>query len=324
MSASATAELVVSVAGEMRLSKEVVRQIVHKTDGMPFFAEELTRAIIEIGILDSVEDARAPEIVPALAIAATLHDSLMARLDRLAEAGGGADRRNYRPFVRPYKLLSAMAGREEPCTLDWRSLSGRTFSSATASRPTRATASSTRSSRTPPTGHCCGPLDKDTTVGSPPRWRDCPAIPSPSIPSSWPIITQKAACQSRPSVTSGSLARVPSRPRPMPRLPVLWPRPLSCSVVCQRAGNGGTRGDHALRLALGGAQCKPRPNRCRGGGTYRRARELCEAVRHSKERFTALWAYGSSTTCGATSIECRSLAAVAATCPRARRLGTAP
>ena len=60
MSASATAELVVSVAGEMRLSKEVVRQIVHKTDGMPFFAEELTRAIIEIGILDSVEDARAP------------------------------------------------------------------------------------------------------------------------------------------------------------------------------------------------------------------------------------------------------------------------
>ena len=48
-------------------------KIVHKTDGIPFFAEELTRAIIEIGILDSVEDARAPEIVPALAIAATLH-----------------------------------------------------------------------------------------------------------------------------------------------------------------------------------------------------------------------------------------------------------
>ena len=66
------------------LPDEVMKQIVVKTDGNPLFVEELTKAVLETGIL--VEDAggyRLDGPLPPLAIPATLHDSLMTRLDRL-------------------------------------------------------------------------------------------------------------------------------------------------------------------------------------------------------------------------------------------------
>ena len=55
-----------------------------KTDGIPLFVEELTKSVLESGIL--VENESGYELIgplPPLAIPATLHDSLMARLDRL-------------------------------------------------------------------------------------------------------------------------------------------------------------------------------------------------------------------------------------------------
>src|SRR5215471_9397325 len=74
------------VAGGRRIPDEVMGQIIAKTDGVPLFVEELTKAVLEGGIL--VEDAegyyRLDGPLPPLAIPATLHDSLMARLDRLA------------------------------------------------------------------------------------------------------------------------------------------------------------------------------------------------------------------------------------------------
>jgi class 3 adenylate cyclase/tetratricopeptide (TPR) repeat protein len=66
------------------LPAEVMRQIIDKTDGNPLFVEELTRAVMEGDIL--VEDAKGYWLdgpLPPLAIPATLHDSLMTRLDRL-------------------------------------------------------------------------------------------------------------------------------------------------------------------------------------------------------------------------------------------------
>ena len=56
-----------------------------KTDGVPLFVEELTKMVLESGLLQEREDRYAligP--LPPLAIPATLHDSLMARLDRLS------------------------------------------------------------------------------------------------------------------------------------------------------------------------------------------------------------------------------------------------
>jgi class 3 adenylate cyclase/predicted ATPase len=69
------------------LPAEVVQQVVTKTDGVPLFVEELTKMVLESGWLQEREDHY--ELVgaaPRLAIPATLHDSLMARLDRLAAA----------------------------------------------------------------------------------------------------------------------------------------------------------------------------------------------------------------------------------------------
>jgi class 3 adenylate cyclase/predicted ATPase len=79
------AAMVERVTGGKALPPEVMDQIVAKTDGVPLFVEELTKAVIESGLLDDRGDRFAlTRPLPALAIPATLHDSLMARLGRLA------------------------------------------------------------------------------------------------------------------------------------------------------------------------------------------------------------------------------------------------
>ena len=67
------------------LPSEVVDQVVAKTDGVPLFVEELTKMVLESRLLREREDRyELTGPLPPLAIPATLHDSLMARLDRLA------------------------------------------------------------------------------------------------------------------------------------------------------------------------------------------------------------------------------------------------
>jgi predicted ATPase len=62
--------LVEKIAGSEALPDDVVAQIAERTDGVPLFVEELTKSVLESG-------------VTPLGIPTTLHDSLMARLDRL-------------------------------------------------------------------------------------------------------------------------------------------------------------------------------------------------------------------------------------------------
>ena len=73
------------VAGGKALPAEVLEQIVAKTDGVPLFMEELTKTVLESGLLREEDGAYvlASGLTP-LAIPSTLQDSLMARLDRLA------------------------------------------------------------------------------------------------------------------------------------------------------------------------------------------------------------------------------------------------
>jgi predicted ATPase len=75
------------IAGGKDLPDEVLEQIVKKTDGVPLFVEELTKMVLESGLLrENEEDYELAGPLPPLAIPATLQDSLMARLDRLAAA----------------------------------------------------------------------------------------------------------------------------------------------------------------------------------------------------------------------------------------------
>jgi class 3 adenylate cyclase/predicted ATPase len=77
--------LVVRVAGDKALPSAVVQQVVAKTDGVPLFVEELTKMVLESGLLREEDDRyELTGPLPPLAIPTTLHDSLMARLDRLA------------------------------------------------------------------------------------------------------------------------------------------------------------------------------------------------------------------------------------------------
>jgi class 3 adenylate cyclase/predicted ATPase len=83
-------EVIRQVAHRKPLPPEVVEQIVAKTDGVPLFVEELTKMVLESGLLQEQEECYAlTGPLPPLAIPATLHDSLMARLDRLATVRRG-------------------------------------------------------------------------------------------------------------------------------------------------------------------------------------------------------------------------------------------
>jgi predicted ATPase len=79
------ARLVYGVTGGKPLPAEILAQIVAKTDGVPLFVEELTKTVLESGLLQEIEGAyELAGPLPPLAIPTTLQDSLMARLDRLA------------------------------------------------------------------------------------------------------------------------------------------------------------------------------------------------------------------------------------------------
>ncbi|HLN31668.1 MAG TPA: protein kinase [Gemmataceae bacterium] len=81
------AELVAHQAGPQALSAGLVDQILARTDGVPLFVEELTKAVLESGILrDNESDSGLMSLLAARAIPDTLHDLLLARLDRLGSA----------------------------------------------------------------------------------------------------------------------------------------------------------------------------------------------------------------------------------------------
>jgi class 3 adenylate cyclase/tetratricopeptide (TPR) repeat protein len=81
------AALVERLAGNAGLARETVDEIVERADGVPLFVEELTKAVLESGEGDNrVAGVLAASPLPNLAIPATLHASLIARLDRLGPA----------------------------------------------------------------------------------------------------------------------------------------------------------------------------------------------------------------------------------------------
>jgi predicted ATPase len=97
--------LVERLIGGKRLPAEVVEQIVGKTDGVPLFIEELTKMVLESGLLVSREDGyQLTGPLPPLAIPSTLQGSLTARLDLLGTA-------------KPVAQVCAAIGRAVPYSL---------------------------------------------------------------------------------------------------------------------------------------------------------------------------------------------------------------
>ncbi len=111
LSASESEELVSRVTRGKALPAALVADVVAKTDGVPLFVEELTKALLESDALQEREDrydlsASARKV----AIPSTLHDSLTARLDRLGPAKRVAQLAAVIGREFSYAMLSAVAG----------------------------------------------------------------------------------------------------------------------------------------------------------------------------------------------------------------------
>jgi predicted ATPase len=102
------------VAGDKSLPAEVIQQVVAQTDGVPLFAEELTKTVLESGILEERDghyELTGP--LQSLAIPATLHDALTARLDRLGTAKAVAQLGATLGRTFTYELLQAVSPLDE-------------------------------------------------------------------------------------------------------------------------------------------------------------------------------------------------------------------
>ena len=79
------AAIATRLAAGRALPEGILAEIVARTDGIPLFVEELTKTVLESGVLQETGDHyELAGPLPPLAIPSTLQDSLMARLDRLA------------------------------------------------------------------------------------------------------------------------------------------------------------------------------------------------------------------------------------------------
>ena len=99
------------VAGNKPIPESVRKDIIERTDGIPLFVEEMTKAVLEAESEGSAKQLAASVPSPAHAVPASLHASLMARLDRLGSAKdvaqiGAAIGREF-----SHALLAAVAGK---------------------------------------------------------------------------------------------------------------------------------------------------------------------------------------------------------------------
>jgi tetratricopeptide (TPR) repeat protein len=99
LSQNQTAELAEAIAGSAGLAADTFQKILERTDGVPLFVEELTKAVLE----------REAGAVPA-----TLHDSLVARLDRVPAAKAVAQQASVIGREFTYAMLAGINPQAEP------------------------------------------------------------------------------------------------------------------------------------------------------------------------------------------------------------------
>ncbi len=102
------------VVGNKLLPASVRQDIIERTDGIPLFVEEMTKAVLEAGSESAAEHMAAAVPSAALAVPASLHASLMARLDRLGAAKEVAQIGAVIGREFPHALIAAVAHKAEP------------------------------------------------------------------------------------------------------------------------------------------------------------------------------------------------------------------
>jgi tetratricopeptide (TPR) repeat protein len=103
-----------NVVGNKLIPASIRQDIIERTDGIPLFSEEMTKAVLEAGSEGAAQHSVASFPSPALAVPASLQASLMARLDRLGAGKelaqvGAAIGREF-----SHALLSSVARKSEP------------------------------------------------------------------------------------------------------------------------------------------------------------------------------------------------------------------
>jgi class 3 adenylate cyclase/predicted ATPase len=107
------AAMIDRVTGNRPLRTSIRQDIVERTDGIPLFIEEMTKAVLEAGGQEDAERAVTSIPAPSHAVPASLHASLMARLDRLGSAKEVAQIGAVIGREFSHALLAAVARKEE-------------------------------------------------------------------------------------------------------------------------------------------------------------------------------------------------------------------
>jgi class 3 adenylate cyclase len=107
------AAIIARVAGNNALQADVMAEIVERTDGIPLFVEEMTKAVLEAESEGVARRTIAAAPSPALLVPASLHASLMARLDRLGSAKEVAQIGAAIGRQLSHALLAAVVGKPE-------------------------------------------------------------------------------------------------------------------------------------------------------------------------------------------------------------------
>jgi predicted ATPase len=160
--------LIDSLAGNKALPKTIRQDIIERTDGIPLFVEEMTKAVLEAKSEDEAHQTAAAVPSSSVAVPASLYASLMARLDRLGPAKelaqiGAAIAREF-----SHALIAAVARKPEAefqSTLDRLVVAGLLFRQGVPPMPR--ICSSTRLCRMRRMGPCCVSKDARCTRASP-------------------------------------------------------------------------------------------------------------------------------------------------------------
>ena len=108
------AALIDSVTGDKSVAESIRQDIIERADGIPLFIEEMTKAALEAGEGDAAEQLLAAIPSQTVAVPASLHASLMARLDRLGPAKKVAQIGAVIGREFGHSLLAAVAQKPEP------------------------------------------------------------------------------------------------------------------------------------------------------------------------------------------------------------------